>query len=158
MYGRKTNFTFRWVDSFWQKLDFANVPPRKDRSLCQYLVEESTFDGLSAYARMAMIWFRDLVSSHRYGTTRADADRTLFVCFSELEKSQIAIMDHFFPGGHEFTRVDRLPPADVYEGGHSTSRNDELRRELKDLLIAIDDMFNLRELQKMNEELGCVNH
>lgn len=157
MYGRSTNFTFRWVDNFWQKLDFDNVPPRNDRNLCRYLVEESTFDGLTVYARMSMIWFRDLLSSHRYSKTRVDADRTLFVCFSELEKSQTAIMDHFFPGGHEFT-VDGQPALDVYEGGHSTSRNDNLRRELKDLLVTLDESFNSGKLDKMNEELGCAGH
>ncbi|GKZ00931.1 hypothetical protein MPSEU_001044600 [Mayamaea pseudoterrestris] len=159
MYGRPTNFTFRWIDHFWHDLDFEAAPPRNDRNLCRYLVEESTYAGLAMYTQMSMIWFRDLVSSHRYSAKHEDAKRTLFVCFGDLEASQPKILDHFFPGGHEFKL--ELPPAivssDIYGGGHSTSRNASLRGELRDLLVAIDNRQYSGALRKMNQELGCAD-
>ena len=65
-------------------------------------------------------------------------------------------MEHFFPGGHSFAAAVPSESVDVYGGGHSTSRNESLRQELKELLLAIDERLYLGTLRSMNDELGCV--
>jgi hypothetical protein len=158
MYGQPSNLTFRWIDGFWRKLDFQSAPTRKGRSLCQYLVDESANDGLTMYAQLSLVWFTDMVLSHRYSASKADANRTLFVCFEELESSQVSIVNHFFPGGHSFECVVNESHHDnaAYGGGHSTSHNAGLRDELKRLLVKIDDRIYRNVLRKMNDELGCA--
>lgn len=158
MYGRPSNFTFRWINNYWGKLDFDKAPAKNDRSICQYLVQESTYDGLLMYTQMSLVWFQDILASHRYSRSWADGKRTLFVCFEDLEKSQKKILDHFFPGGHQFKVREQPEKDEAYGGGHATSRNAKLRRELKELLISIDERFNQGLIADMNRELGCAGH
>lgn len=111
------------------------------------------------YAKMSLIWFKDLLKSYRYSLTNSDKHRTMFVCFGQLEASQDKILNHFFPGGHNFDATSKLTQQvdSSYGGGHSTNHNAILRDELKQMLIEIDQTMNDGVLGKMNIELGCVD-
>jgi len=146
---------------YWQ-LHVPNMPPPKNRSICTYVKEESLEHGMHAYIDVALhkcysgifeYWNQVQEDQRETGI-----NRTMLVCFEALlDPTQqkmlfYDIMDWLFPGGHEYKMPVKHPHH--YSGGHSTSHDAKLRRNLTSLVKRLDaQVFNhsLSEIQALFE-------
>jgi hypothetical protein len=146
------------INTYW-----ANVPedlpisPRKNRSICSYLAEVSLAEGLLLWTDVSFRWWLDpLVQQWKYAQTKDDEGRTLFVCYqdlvmgsSKIQSTMQSILDHFFPGGHDF----RAPKHLIKDAGdHATNgtRSDILKE-----LVGIDETHYNGRIGKMFLAFGC---
>lgn len=163
---RVKNKTFEWES----KLTFPLLSqPRLNRTLCQYLAEESEQDGVRATVDLALSsWYAGLVP-HKELVEQLETSsnsHTLFVCFHELSNPETQestiqrILDWFYPGGHDFTvSVPRHSSSEAigYKGGHSTIANASDRMRLNALVQQYDrDLFHGMG-DKATKLFGCEN-
>lgn len=133
---RFKNKTFDWESN----LLYPPSPPSRNRTLCQYLAEESEEDGMRAYVDFSLSDLYKGLLPHYELVTKTDRQRTLFVCFADLEDNKTAtyleIMNFLYPGGHSFTKLPN--GARENDGSHGTSRDEELRQRLRSIIENVD--------------------
>lgn len=157
-----------WRENEWnweQNFTFPGLyPPRKGRTVCKYLEEESERDGMRVYIEFAMLAYYQLLYEYWERATHILDDpfygRVFFQCYedffdpkTELNKVQQTIK-LLFPGGksgvilpsHPKTRDATL---------HSTSHDPSLRTRLRNLIHDLDaNIFN-GTLAKHQEAFQC---
>lgn len=151
---RAKNKTFDWES----KLAYPLLRPRQNRSLCEYLQDESTELGLHAVVDLAMSsWYAGIMPHYelvRQMEERDEAARTIYICFEQLANptTQQATMDYIldwlYPGGeHKHSTAKRrrqeVSSSCRYHGGHSTFVNETERTYLKHVVRQYDEqLFN----------------
>jgi len=73
----------------WERLIKTTTvdPPKNNRSLCQYLAEESEKDGLRMIIDLSFEkWYNAVIDSYDYALSAGsnDNNRTLFLCYEDL--------------------------------------------------------------------------
>ena len=126
------------INAYWTTVPIdLPIAARRNRSICTYLAEESVGDGLLLWTNVALRWWlQPLVDQWNYAQSPHDNHRTLCVCYHDLvkgppmlEPTMQRILDHFFPGGHDFRAPKRLKKG---AGGHATNKSrTELYLELE---------------------------
>ena len=156
--ARSKNKTFEWES----KLSKPLPQPRRNRTLCAYLAQESELDGMRTVVDLALsAWYAGLVPyKELVEQLETDARRTLFVCFEALSNPKTQqdtcriIMDWLYPGGHDF-KLPRNPKQMLYKGGHSTNGNATVRKRLKDLVQQFDNEHFNGMGDKASEMFEC---
>jgi len=172
-------------NKFWdtQHLTFHDkygipYPPRHNRSLCTYLQEESEEDGIKVIIDVALSrWYKGVVSY--YEKVQLDLDRddeiidhSLFLCYEDLvdpyqqEAIFYEILNFLFPG-QNMSAVSSMPAKmkhlllqqqqnhSVYEGGHASAHDPELRSRLRAMVEQYDrDLFQ-STIATSNAIFGC---
>jgi hypothetical protein len=160
---------------------FGPYPRQRNRSLCQYLADESERDGMKVYVAYALEhWYYGLKAyMRRTKRSGLNSSKSYFVCLEDAsdprwEKAWYdATMDHLYPGSasdrggryqHPFpkpvlvvvaTSVNASEPDAAYHGGHATSHDPELRQRLVRLVKELDrDVFD-RRITAIDKLIGC---
>lgn len=154
---RLVNKTFDWESN----LRYPPQPPSRNRTLCQYLAEESEEDGMRAYVDFSLSDLYKGLLPHRelvQARENTDSAKTLFVCFADLESNTEAtyqtIMNFLYPkGDYSFPKLSKHKAKN--DGTHGTSRNQALRTRLRAIIEKVD-----RELfegigARGTKEFGC---
>ena len=146
------------INAYWTNVPLdLPIPSRRNRSICTYLAEESLGDGLLLWTDVARRWWlQPLIDQWNYAQSPQDDHRSLFVCYHDLvngppllESTMQRILDHFFPGGHDFRAPKRLKKD---AGGHATSKN---RTELYLELERIDKTFFSGQIAGLYAQFPC---
>ena len=156
-------------------------PPRTNRSLCQYLQEESTEDGIKVVMDIALSrWYKGVVAYHEQSVAmdrKESIQRSLFVCYEDLvdafQQEQIFyhIVQHMFPGlDRESIASQYGMPASmqhalaiqqqnnsVYNGSHASSHNKDLRQQLFNMVVKYDRQLFNHTVATSNAVFGCDN-
>lgn len=146
-------------------------PSRNNRSLCQYLQEESEETGILVTMDIALSrWYKGLIPYHE----KADA-RTLFLCYEDLvdafqqEELFYRILQHLFPGidnVHETFQMPRYMKNmlvqqqanhSVYTGGHASTHNVEVQTRLENLVKRFDQELFHDTIAESNAVFSCGN-
>lgn len=135
-------------------LNFEPDPPRRNRTICDYIRQESEADGMRAYMLWCLgWWYKGIIPyyEHVKGLRQQDPQeplRSIFVCFEDLtDPSQqedlfYKIMDWFFPGGHNL-KMPHEAMKEEYHGPHASNPDPEVRQRLRSLVQQLDrDDFN----------------
>lgn len=125
-------------------------PPNRDRSLCEYLANETEAVGMKVYIDWAFsVYYNKVMEHHRFAHSSEERrSKALFVCFEKLTGQEDDLnellwqaYDLFFPGGGMKIRIK--PKKEQYSGGHATSQDPNLRSQLQGLIDNYDkDLFN----------------
>jgi hypothetical protein len=162
---------------------FGRYPRQRNRSLCQYLADESERNGMKVYVAYALEhWYYGL-KSYLQQTKRSglNSSKSYFVCLEDAsdprwEKDWYdATMDHLYPGSaldrggryaHPFPKpvvvvvaassnVSGNDADAAYHGGHATSHDPDLRQRLTRLVTELDrDVFDGR-ISSTDKLIGC---
>jgi hypothetical protein len=162
---------------------FGPYPRQRNRSLCQYLADESERNGMKVYVAYALEHWYSGLKSYLRQTKRSglNSSKSYYVCLEDAsdprwEKAWYdATMDHLYPGSafdgggryaHPFPKpvvvaaaaassVNASEPDAAYHGGHATSHDPELRHRLVRLVKELDrDVFD-RRITSIDNLIGC---
>mmetsp|Transcript_22858 Transcript_22858/g.50773 ORF Transcript_22858/g.50773 Transcript_22858/m.50773 type:complete len:348 (+) Transcript_22858:136-1179(+) len=172
--GRECNLTPHgnpWNKTVVELMHFENYlsgtlgridPPVRDRSLCQYLADESEEVGVKVYMDWAFEVYYSKVLRH-YEFTQSSPERkhkTIFLCFEKLTGNRTELReflwetyDLFFPGGG--MRVMIKPKQSGYAGGHATDQDPELRSRLQALIENYDQQYFNSMAAKFQSTFPC---
>ena len=161
-YGNPANYSHRKFNTRWEKFlswETNLNPPRRNRTVCEYLQDESVEDGMRVYIDVAFgQWYSRLVKNWQLANSAEDRNRTLFLCYEDLvnprmqSKTMRQLYKWLFPGGQNSLRKWRRLE---YVGGHATSHDAELRSDLKEVIKKLDATIFDNIIASMDEELGC---
>ena len=159
-----------------------SFPPRHNRSLCDYLAQESEPAGIAVVVDLALSrWYKGVVAYHRLAN---HSERTMFLCYEDLvdpwqqESIYYRILNFLFPTNTtttDWTVVAPMPGAmqqalwqqkkqqsqnqnqslQLYEGGHSSSHDPHLRARLRSLVAQFDQQWCHGTVAKSNAIFGC---
>jgi hypothetical protein len=161
--GRPSNVSTidtRWWDTIRTTTPF---PVRNKRSLCQYLVDESEEDGLHLYTHMSLhFWFKFMAAQYAFSQSMDDENRTMFLCFDQLSSldtqmvSLQRMVDHLWPGVHNFRFPENIASNATYTGAHSTSDiADDYKSKLREKVAKLDELYFDREVATINALFHC---
>jgi len=167
-YGKSSDIlASRTFNNNWETLmtTIRPDPPRRNRSLCAYLQEESVRDGMRVYIDVAFgRWYQGLVDNWEIAQTLQDKNRTLFVCYEKLTdretyvKTASQILDWLFPSyatnGASDWDIDE-PEEEEYRGKHSTSHDVIRRKKLKSVVELVDRSDFGGRIANLNKLFGC---
>jgi hypothetical protein len=171
----KPNRTVDWERNVRRSgYDLPPYPPRMQRSICQYLAEESSQVGMTVYmAWVLRRWYGGMVTYWEQARRQEERDgfpKTLFVCLEEAgdpgrqEAVFERMIDWFFPsndGGkgrrrYEFPEgLRRSENAAGYSGGHSTPRIPTERKRLRNLARRLDREIFRGDLAVIQSRYRC---
>lgn len=165
--------TFEWMRPAVRKkflLSGGPTPPRNNRTLCQYLADESMEDGMRVYMGVAnSLWYARIlpyldkaqqrqIHTHN-GSHVPGNNHTLFVCLEEASNPQQEeavfdrVVDWLYPGGHNLTFPESVSGA----SGHETPHDDpDQRRALMDLAKQYDQEHYGYIFRQMNGHFRCI--
>jgi len=158
----------------------ADLPPANQRSLCEYLAQESEDHGMRVYVEYAWNkWYQNL----RYYWSAVHANppiRTLFVCLEDLERVltqnpltgtkttttphavvRHAMLDWLYPGtshGNNSFASANAPAASYTRpssNGHATPRDPATRKRLRNLVEQLDQTLLHNELKQLELLFQC---
>lgn len=131
----------------------AFYPPRNNRSICQYLADESEYDGM----RVLMDWllstlYGKLIPYYAQLAAReaqSKQHKTLFFCFhlfskntTQQRKLYYTIADFLFPGGlKRFAEMPNMTTTAIHEAraGHATTNDTSNRQRLYRIAQELDE-------------------
>lgn len=137
------------------------------RNLCTYLADESEQDGMRVYVDVALEkWYRNILLARELALqSSVGGNRTLFVCYEQLasvstrEETMRKILDRMYPGKNEGSDKNIAKKSDsqasVYNGGHATNHDPELRLRLRKIIQHLDEQLLHGEIPSFNAALGC---
>lgn len=147
----------------WDKeVSMRPNPPRRGRSICQYLDEENEEVGMRTYMDWALTrWYVGIVPYAQAAMARnQEQERTLFVCYEDLVDPQqqeglyYQLTKFLFPSGIDLP-MPVEPPESEYSGGHATEKDPILRARLSALAERLDaDVFH-GKVAAANALFGC---
>jgi hypothetical protein len=156
-----------FMNGDWEKyLSLSELdPPKRGRSLCTYLNDESTLNGMRVYVHVAFgRWYNGIVRTLELveKSESPDDPKTLLVCYEELLDPDSMIytlrrmLEWLYPGGGNVPAFDITTAAKSEEKeGHSTSSNTQTRSELESIVAWLDEnAFNDR-VASLQQKLGC---
>lgn len=167
---RKSNF------GQFVKINHINYtyPPFQNRTLCDYLAEESEEDGMRVFVDGAYhTWYSRLVhpfwSSMQERKSNLGEEKTMLLCYDQLIQPDgfDILMNWFFPGGHSFDApesLDMMPfsassatsnSSKYYDGSHSTSKEPVQRARLLALAKTYDAELLNGALESINTHFHC---
>jgi len=161
-YGNPANYSHRKFNTRWEEFlswETNLNPPRRNRTVCEYLQDESVEDGMRVYIDVAFgQWYGKLVKNWELANKAEDRNRTLFLCYEDLvnprmqSRTMRQVYDWLFPGGQNRLRKRRRLE---YAGGHATSHDAELRSDLKEVIKKLDATIFGNIVASMDETFGC---
>lgn len=152
-------------------------PPRNNRSLCAYLQQESQEDGIKVIIDIALSWWYKGVIPYSHQARQEQVkhpnhgNKSLFLCFEDLvnplEQEGVfhTMLKHFFPGQN--TSVMNMPPKmkalllqqqknhSVYQGGHASTHDEQLRAKLRDFIVRYDQELFHNTVATSNAVFHC---
>jgi hypothetical protein len=164
---------------------FGVIPPRHNRSLCEYLADENEQDGMKVYVAVALErWYSGLeeylehTKMARIVPGSSFGNRSYFVCLEDASDPRYekdwydAAMDHLYPGSavdgggryaHPFpkravakAKGNAQNQHAAYHGSHATSHDPDLRERLTRLVSELDrDVFDHR-IAAVDAMIGCA--
>lgn len=149
---RKANRTYEW-----ESYITFNHTPGNNRTICQYLVEESTQEGLQVYTEWALNkWYRD-VAQYWLQAKAHNETRILHLCYEEImDPASNALqkaVEFLFPGGVPALEVKMQKASE----GHSTtsSTSAEERNALLSMVKRMDRALFYNAIATSNALFGC---
>lgn len=146
-YGRPMKQRYFLWTNWTEFVTFAPRPP-KNRSICQYMVDESEAEGMHAYIETVFRAIYDPILLH-WASARIFPElgsRTKVVCYEDFltsrEKAQDTLdgMMRFWSNGTQNLWVGKLPDLN-YSGRHATSHDESLRTRLHQIIQEIDNKY-----------------
>jgi hypothetical protein len=130
--------------------DLGGYPPRRGRSICQYLIDETEEDGMKVYIASALsMWYFGLDSYLRIERKRRwKRPRTRFFCLEDASTSDgrrstfYRMVAWLYPGGHNFSYPEKSHSSKE-ASGHANDPNPIPRKRLLELVKRYDrEIFN----------------
>lgn len=139
--------------------------PRKRRSICQYLADESREMGMRVYMDVALSkWYSQILPYYqRVQKRNTEMKHTKFLCFEQLTQSNqteelfLESMDWFFPGGHTYntTPMAVQDMESTYKVAHATNSPSSVKHRLRNLVQHLDEKIFHGTYSAMDKALGC---
>ncbi|KAG7372033.1 hypothetical protein IV203_018176 [Nitzschia inconspicua] len=140
-----------------------SIPPRHNRSFCEYLQDQPEEIGMAVLMDFALSrWYKGVVAYYEKAQERDQStqqQRSLFLCFEDLvdpfqqEGFFYQMVAFLFPGGNASEwklpgpiqasiQQQKVSRTGKYEGGHATTHDTALRTRLRALAERLDrDLF-----------------
>jgi hypothetical protein len=165
---------------------FGVIPPRHNRSLCEYLADETEQDGMKVYVAVALDRWYSGLKEYLERTKMASivpgssslGTRSYFVCLEDASDPRYqkdwydAAMDHLYPGsavdggGRYAHPFPQRPVAKAkgnahnqhaaYHGSHATSHDPDLRQRLTQLVSELDRDVFDGRVSAVDAMIGCA--
>lgn len=163
-YGNPFNYSdTRFMNTDWERyMSRTKLSPSKNgRDLCRYLSEVSLYDGMRTYIDVAFgRWYDGIERTLNLAAKEQNTQKTLFMCYEQLSDPDSIkyvvrrMVEWMFPAGN-------APAWDLgsilYDGGHATSHEADLRAELTNVIKILDNKAFHGKIAALQAQLGCEN-
>lgn len=155
---------FHWEKYLSYHTEGVDIPPRNDRSICRYLVEEDETIAMRVFIDVALSkWYSGVEPYFSEMRKRDQTDtipRSLVVCFEDYTNlsQQTRLFDEsiqfLYPGrrGLEF-RIPIQP--DANHAGHATNSDPAVRKPLLELVRELDITVFDSSLERLSRLYDC---
>jgi hypothetical protein len=142
----------------WEDHIRFNHPPGLNRSICEYLVDESLTNGLQVYMEWALNFhYKGLLDTWKE-FVMDDETRVTYFCYENLLPSNPESDENFaeltrflFPGGYSFP----TPTTPTLMRAHTTTKNSTIRNHIRRLAKDLDSRLFHDAYHELQATFGC---
>ena len=143
--------------SHWATIpDELGLPAVGNRTMCDYLAQESRENGVLVIMKFFYHHYRKLYATFLFSRQPEALNKTMIVCFEDLVADETAfeqVLDHLFPSGHPLYHApSSISPA----GDHGTSSvGRKEKQKVLDIVKELDKIWYKGQIGQMANEIGC---